>query len=205
MLHIKESAPALFAAVQTAGRRRTVAQALHQRAWARDISGALTVQVLLEYLRVWALTVDTQLTPEVADKICWRWSSDGTYSSASAYAAMFVGSTRPLGARQLWKTRAPPKVKHFFWLVMHGRCWTAERRRRQDTDVCVLCDQCTETMDHLLLGCVYSKELWSAVLRQLHLDHTIVVREQKVFVWWLRVRKSVTRIARAGFDSPWSS
>jgi hypothetical protein len=66
------------------------------------------------------LGTEQALTPEVADKLCWRWSSDGTYSLASSYAAMFVGSTRPLGARQLWKTRVPLKVKHFFWLVLRG-------------------------------------------------------------------------------------
>ena len=53
----------------------------------------------------------------------------------------------------------------------------------------------------LQLGCVFSRELWSAVLRKLQLDHTITVRHDNVFVWWLRERKSVPKIGRAGFDS----
>ena len=71
----------------------------------------------------------------------------------------------------------------------------------QDTDVCVLCDQSLETLDHLLLGCIFSRELWSAVLRKLHLDHAISVSYDNIFVWWLRERKSVPKIARSGFDS----
>jgi hypothetical protein len=26
--------------------------------------------------------------------------------------------------------RASPKVRFFFWLALHGRCWTANRRMR---------------------------------------------------------------------------
>jgi hypothetical protein len=35
---------------RTVVKNRTVAQALHNRAWMGDIKGALTVQVLVEYL-----------------------------------------------------------------------------------------------------------------------------------------------------------
>lgn len=118
--------------------------------------GALTVQVLLEYVRIWELIVDVHLSPAAPDKLCWRRSSDQQYSTATAYGAMFIRSTRPPGAKQLWKTGAPPRVKflfwlvlhgrqflfwlalhgRLFWLVLHGRCWTAARRNRhglQDT------------------------------------------------------------------------
>ena len=105
---IKELAPALFAAVRNAGHHRYVARALHHRAWVRDIARALTVEALLDYVHVWEL--------------CWRWSNVGCYSSASVYTAMFIGSSRPLGAKQLWKTSAPSKVKNFFRLALHGRC-----------------------------------------------------------------------------------
>lgn len=36
----------------------------------------------------------------------------------------------------------PPKVRYFYWLVLHDRCWTAARRKRrglQDSDDCALC------------------------------------------------------------------
>jgi hypothetical protein len=37
--------------------------------------------------------------------------------------------TSLLGAKELWRMKAPPKVK-FFWLALHHRLWTAERRKR---------------------------------------------------------------------------
>jgi hypothetical protein len=57
---------------------------------------------------------------------------------------------------------------HFFeWLVLHGRCWTSDRLRchgLSDRDVCALCAQEVETLDHLLLSCVHSRETWFRVL-----------------------------------------
>jgi hypothetical protein len=53
---LAELAPNLFRAVPKRVRKsRTAAQALQNRGWVRDIRGALTVQVLIEYLQVWDL------------------------------------------------------------------------------------------------------------------------------------------------------
>ena len=67
------------------------------------------------------------------------------------------------GAKLLRRTRAPAKCKFFIWLVLHDRCWTAARRKRhglQDDDACALCTQSSETVDHLLLTCPFSREVW---------------------------------------------
>jgi hypothetical protein len=56
---------------------------------------------------------------------------------------MFLKSSQPLGAKQVWKTTAPPRVTFFWWLVIHGRCWTDDWRFRhglQDSNTCVICD-----------------------------------------------------------------
>jgi hypothetical protein len=87
---------------------------LNNRAWVTDIRGAPTVQVIMEYLRVWELMEGVQLQQAVDDRFCWRFSADGVYSASSAYKAMFIGSTRLRGAKELWKTSAPPKIKFFF-------------------------------------------------------------------------------------------
>lgn len=117
---------------------------------------------------------------------------------------MFLGRVKPLGAKQLWKTCAPLKVKQFFWLALHDRCWTAKRRRRhglQTSDDCILCGQLPETLDHLLLGCVFARELWDQTLHRLHLRGLVSPRHDQLFSWWLRERKVIPKAARAGFDS----
>jgi len=128
---LAEIAPCLYAAVSPRDRKqKTVSSALCGDSWISDTSGALTVQVILEYLLVWDMTRDIQLTQGVEDRFCWRWTADKMFSTASAYRSFFIGQHPVDGAGLLRKTRAPPKCKFFIWLVIHGRCWTAARRKK---------------------------------------------------------------------------
>ena len=180
----------------------TVQEALQNDAWVRHVNGPVTAQLLLELSRLFGRLMDIDLSSE-PDTFRWGLTPDGQYSAASAYGAMFLGSSTPVGAKQLWKTRAPPRVRFFVWLILHRRCWTAERRFRhglQTSDTCIICDQSSETMDHLVLGCVFSKEVWGILLRRLQLGHLFVV-EQPIIDWWLKERKTFQKPFRAGFDS----
>jgi hypothetical protein len=94
-----------------------------------DIKGALTIPVLAQYVQVYQCLQAVQLTPAVEDTLHWRWSTDGVYSSRSAYAALLLGQSAVLGNKELWKTKAPNKCRFFIWLALLGRCWTVERRR----------------------------------------------------------------------------
>ena len=98
-----------------------MASGLADHAWVSDITGAQTVQVFLQYLDLWERVRGVQLVTGVPDSVIWRWSADHKYSAASAYGAMFIGSTSPFGAKLIWETRAPPKVRFFFWLALHRR------------------------------------------------------------------------------------
>lgn len=68
------------------------------------------------------------------------------------------------GAKEHWRAAVPPKVKFFFWLALHGRLWTRERRKRHGLQLdaaCALCNQLDETTiepPSLLLG-VHSRDL----------------------------------------------
>lgn len=86
-------------------------------------------------------------------------------------------------------------------LVMNGRCWTAQRQRRhglQDSDASIFCNQASESMDHILLGCVYSREVWAASLRWLCLDNLVQVAEANAMT---ATRKLLPKSLRRGFDS----
>jgi hypothetical protein len=89
---------------------------------------------------------------------------------------------------------APPRVRFFFWLVLHGCCWTAERRFRhglQATSTCILCDQGCETIDHILVGCVYSREVWHRCFTWLGLHGLDFGLKERVIQWWLCTRKMI--------------
>lgn len=115
---MEDIAPCLYRAVGPRIRKqRTVAQALNGDQWARDIRGALTVQVIMEYLQVWDLTRGIQLDGNARDVLRWKWTSDKIFSTSSAYQAFFIGQQAILGAKLLHKARAPQKCKFFIWLV----------------------------------------------------------------------------------------
>jgi hypothetical protein len=98
----------------------------------------------------------------VLDKFLWKWTSSSCYSASLAYRAFFVGQTSILGAKELHKVRAPQVCKFFLWLALLGRWWTSERLQRHslpNSGVCAFCAQRDETLSHLLLTCVYSREV----------------------------------------------
>lgn len=120
--------PNLFATISRAGQKRSIKDAILQNRWARDIVGAPITQVICQYLRVWGILRDLVLDPLQEDWFMWTWTADGKYSASSTYRAFFAGSTSLLGAKELWRTKAPPRVNFFFWLALHRRLWTTEWR-----------------------------------------------------------------------------
>ena len=75
----------------------------------------------------------------------------------------------------------------------------------QDSNTCIFYDQSAETIDHILLGCSYAKEVWDSWLRKLHLHEVVVPHNQKqaitAITWCLHSMKQVLKTIRRGFDS----
>jgi hypothetical protein len=92
-----------------------------------DIKGALTIPVLVKYLHLGERVQGQTLSSE-EDQMLWRWSSTGQYSEAMAYQSMFNRKSTVIGAKEIWKIKAPNKCKFFLWLLILDRCWTANHR-----------------------------------------------------------------------------
>lgn len=201
---IVDLAPALVQAVdKNTFKYCTVAAAVHNRNWLSHITGALTVPVLHDYIRMRHLVDQVQLS-DLLDMFAWRWIWAGQYSSQSAYSALHLGQTALAGAKELWKTRAPNKSRFFIWLVLHGKCWTSDRLQRhglQNHRPCALCSQEVETADHLLTSCVYSREIWYRLLRSLGWQMLTPTRTDNTIDWWLRSRKRLGKDERRSFDT----
>ncbi|GJN01931.1 hypothetical protein PR202_ga19236 [Eleusine coracana subsp. coracana] len=188
---IQEMAPDLCRAVgNEAKRSRTVHEAMQGRRWIRDITGNITAVTLVQYFRVRELVLGVTLRHEQEDRILWRWTSSGNYSSKSAYNAYFTGSTRFAGAKLIWKAWAPPKTKLFMYLATHGRTWTSERRfphGLQDSATCALCDQEPETIEHLLLHCSVAREVWRHALNLVRLPSRFKIDQLGICDTWNRL------------------
>jgi hypothetical protein len=104
-----------------------------------------------------------RLDPQQEDVIRWKWTPDGRYSARSAYLLLHQGITTFPGADILWGCWAPLRVKLFLWLACRRRVWTADQRLRRGLEaheICLLCDQEAEAVDHLLATCSVAKEIW---------------------------------------------
>ena len=203
---LAELAPNVFRTVPKRVRKsRTIAQALQNRGWVQDIRGALTVQVLMEYLQVWDLMDGVILQQGVPDQFRWKLSQSGSYSSKTAYAACFVGSIRFPPWKRIWKSWAPLRCKFFLWLAIKQRIWTADclaKRGLPHQAACPLCDQEHETARHLLLTCVFTRQCWSLISQHLNLVIAGPATSTTSFsAWWSLTIKSVPKDRRRGLNS----
>jgi hypothetical protein len=120
--------PDLAVAVPMHRRRKLMVEAaLHNRAWIRDISGVLTVPIILQYLNARRYMDQIQLRPDKHDCISWHWMASGEYNSKSAYQAMFVGESSVMGVKEHWKAKAPNKCRFFIWLALLDPCCVRNR------------------------------------------------------------------------------
>lgn len=95
-------------------------------------------------------------------------------------------------------------MKFFFWLALHRRLWTAERRKRhglQDEDACALCGQESETSDHLFVACVVARQVWTALLSPIGLESLAPRRDDALVDWWLHQRRLLQPDATTTFDT----
>jgi hypothetical protein len=182
-----------------------VAQALDNRNWVHDIKGALTVQVLVEYLHIWNMVEGVVLRQDVVDQYKWKLTQHGLYSSKSAYEAFFLGSIKFGPWRKIWKTWARPRCKFFIWLVLLGHAWTVDRLAKRNLphpEACPLCDQEVETINHLLVGCAFVREVWTITLQHFGLIQLAPQPAAARFLgWWRQAILAAPKEVRKGLNS----
>jgi hypothetical protein len=152
------------------------------------------------YLCLWQLIESTQLTRD-DDKLIWKWRAIGKYTVKSAYGASFHGSTNCASWKLIWKSWAPNRVKFFHWLANLDRCWTAYRLARrgfQHHPRCLLCDQAPETIQHLFLGCSFSRQIWHEILSCLCMSCNPPSDEANLFDWWHATRQHTPKPMHKG-------
>jgi hypothetical protein len=181
-----------------------VSDALVDGTWVQDVTGPPTVPVMMQFVFIHQTLQHVSLTAKQEDRWVWRWDSSGVFSVASTYQALFIGQYPILGAKEVWQTKAPAKCRFFVWQTLLGMHWTSEWLRRhglRDDAACALYDQEPETIDHLLIHCSYSREVWFKVLSRCGWQRQTTNHGAGVVEWWLTARKRVSRSRRTAFDS----
>lgn len=109
------------------------------------------------------------------DKRIWGFSKNGKYDVKSGYKLIEARlehenpqrTALPPLERQLWstlwKTNAPPKLRHFLWRVNSGALAVKARLQTRGIHVnpiCSVCGQGSESICHVLFNCTMAKEVW---------------------------------------------
>ncbi|GKV21679.1 hypothetical protein SLEP1_g31635 [Rubroshorea leprosula] len=102
------------------------------------------------------------------DTFAWVGSSNGSFSSASAYCITKHLPLKPLEDwRWVWKSYTYPKIQYFLWLLAHDRlkCFSyLHRLGIISSPLCPLCHLEDETVEHLIRSCPISVVILSDVL-----------------------------------------
>jgi hypothetical protein len=110
-------------------KKRSVADALQNDNWIRDLMHDVTTAIFVEYIVLWIMADAAQVNPSdpADDEIIWTRSADGNYSAKSAYSMQFDGSVESSFPTKIWRVWAPSRCKFFVWLMLQNRIWTADR------------------------------------------------------------------------------
>jgi hypothetical protein len=200
---IMEAFPILASYVRVSG--ISVAEALVGNRWIRDVRGGVSTQAINQYLHLWDLTSSVHLVATSEDRLIWRHTEDGQFSTSSAYSLFFAANTRFPCASAIWKSKAPARCKFFMWLVVHKRCLTADNLQKRGwphSSTCRLCLRAPESCTHLFVHCPFAIAVW----------HRLKAWSKAMFIipgptlldtedWWLRTRKQVPKKHRRDFDT----
>ncbi|KAM0876090.1 hypothetical protein ACQ4PT_036415 [Festuca glaucescens] len=94
-------APAVVNMVRpSVSRKLSVHDGLVGNHWASTISGELSVDATVQFLKLWD-AVHATATGSGPDSFRWKWMADGTFTTRSAYRAFFAGRTILAGAAQI--------------------------------------------------------------------------------------------------------
>ena len=118
---------------------------------------------------------------------------------------MFISAIQFKPWERIWKSWAPGKCKFVMSLVANNKCWTADRLAKRGLlhpELCPLCDQEEGTINHLLLSCVFSRQIRFSVKQQLGLQVLTKQPSDHSFEdWWDQVSKRVADQTKKGLKS----
>ncbi|CAN1343203.1 Putative ribonuclease H protein At1g65750 [Linum perenne] len=103
------------------------------------------------------------------DAIVWGLEVSGRFSVKTTYWLVKEIAEEDSDTiwKKVWSWEGPAKIKHFIWLVMHGKVITNEERRRRHLSPDAICPECQdpcESMDHILRRCNVAREVWKELL-----------------------------------------
>lgn len=192
-------------------KNQTVQEDLQNGNWTRGLWRMSTVDEMAEMVILGNKIQMVQLNDQ-QDVIRWRWTADGQYTAKSAYQAQLVGSYCSFDSKALWGAKVEGKHWFFAWLLVQCKILTADKLVKRNwpcNEICQLCDQIHESAEHLILHCVYAKEIWLQMSSESEGLLQVPLDDVSMEEWWNtsiqgRDRKLKQRIASLMIYTAWN-
>ena len=119
---------------------------------------------------------------EIKDRRGWG-NNSGNYSTSKGYKhiqAIPYAAPNPVAWNFIWSKTFIPKIDIFCWSLAHKSILTGDNLKKRGMEGptrCPLCKCKEETMDHIMLDCHFSKEVWLKAMNLnlgINLPHTIL-------------------------------
>ena len=138
--------------------------------WTLDWKRAL-LQPELQHLDELTVVL-SQHCPQQGKEDTLLWQGQNTYSVKELQRKVNVEVEIDSLVCTVWKKLAPPKVELFMWLALLGKLNTRQRLcdigiLQEDQATCPLCVLQSESIDHILLSCHYSQQIWQSIATDL--------------------------------------
>ncbi|CAA7013480.1 unnamed protein product [Microthlaspi erraticum] len=145
-------------------RLATVRQACHNDSWALTGGRHPILRLLKDCL---PSDVPSSLN-DIRDVFLWKNSPadpPGEFSSSKTWDFLHPAGPNLNWTKQLWFKERIPKYAFIMWIVMRDRLLTRDKLRSWGLEVpsvCLLYNSFPETKAHLIMECIFSKEVWMA-------------------------------------------
>ncbi|KAF8708580.1 hypothetical protein HU200_029954 [Digitaria exilis] len=167
-------------------KNRTVRDDLQDSNWTRGLRRMTTMEEMAEMLILESYIRTVRLNDQ-QDVISWKLTASGQYTTKSAYGAQLIGSYCTFDSKAIWKAKVEGKHRFFAWLLVQCKILTADKllkRNRPCDPLCQLCHQVEESAGHLILHCVYAKEVWLRMSQETNGLMQVPSTELTMEEWW---------------------
>lgn len=185
-------------------KKLSVWNALQKNRWMSHISPLLTAAEIQEYVLLWEAVQQIHIDTTREDTVIWHWTTDGEYTSKSAYHIQFEGTFNKLRIMPIWKAKAESKCRFFAWTLLHKKILTANnlmKRNWPKEPICKLCGIDPETPTHLCKDCTFSCQVWLILKTWLGLSILDTVNTNgSRHNYWRRCRAKIDKPNKRKFD-----
>ena len=97
------------------------------------------------------------------DGVRWVESNDGSFSVKSLYKVLELDSSVCFPMKIIWNSWVHPKISFFAWDASWGKALTLDQIQKRGwalANRCFLCQAHEKSIDHLLLHCEKTREVW---------------------------------------------